>query len=549
MTVANIRQPLRMLLLPMRTGTEGACGRALKSSLAALGVSPEDYLNWVSVNLENWRTLGNPQPDFQKVVRRLIEVTAEQAPVATRTQSALLAREYFNIHSSLVSRHFMTHEEAIAFLSHAYLMGYLADSEKLTAAQIANILGKRDLRVKFNRQSVGELLSEMGLSPGLSRQHIQSLYQRDTSREAIEFADADLLGAAEIIAEVGVALGFPGDLLRSLKALMPFEHDRQIISPFTPYLQMLHYQCSIAEYFDHALTDVYEFSPRGEACLHLLTLYPANIAGAGNPFLNNAKSVDAVDFSWVRSKKNRERPGAMALFELLNGLQSMSFSSRRELAWWIRLWLCRIIRIASADPIPFPISLTNLHCEQLLEAVKRGNTETLGIIEQRIVDAISLTRHKDWRSRGIGDAVNATNISRSKLGDCDFLDPDSKEIIAYESHGGMLSEIYVNQHLATLEKSIPRRIEELSAIADLDQWKVSIVFVAHSIKGPIKNRTKIHGLEIEIATLEFRDFIAMHAPAPNQEIIDNINNILLKPFLERKIPNVAKRKLLKIIGM
>ncbi|MDW9240756.1 hypothetical protein C7S16_3740 [Burkholderia thailandensis] len=508
MTSGTIRQPLRMLLLPSRPGTESASARALKRALTGLHIAPADFLRWVELQLQNWRLSGNAPTDLRRVVQSVILASVADATGTVAEQGARLADGYFALHGKLMDEHLMNHEEAVAFLSHSFLIAHLAAFERLSAAQIANVLSQRDRRAKFSRQCVDAALQAMRVASDLSKEQVISLYRRDASQELATLADADLLTAAESVADAGSKLGFPGNLLEALKTLAPECDLGGIRSAFTPYLQMLHYQCSLAEFVDHAVTDVYEFSPRGEKGEWLHRQYPHTIAGAANPFLNNAKSVEVLDVGWVRAKKTRERPGAMALLMILEGMQAMGFSARRELAWWIRLWLHRIIRIAGMVPVEIPERLTHEQIARLMQEIANGNTRTFGILEQRAIDAVATTIHAGWRARGVGDPVNATNISTAKLGDCDFLDVATTSVHAYESHGGALSPVYVEQHLATLRKSILRRIDELTAVADVDAWEATIHFVAHEIIGELPAATEVHGLNIRITAMTFADFLS-----------------------------------------
>lgn len=547
MSGGRIRQPLRMLLLPTRAGAEASCGRALRDALTLQGISSQDFLSWVALQLDEWRVKGCPSRELRHVVNAVILAACSGASSELTAQGTRLAAAYFDLHQKLMDEHLMQHEEAIAFLSHSFLAAHLSSVEKLSAAQIANLLSQRDRRAKFSRQSVDATLQAMRPGPNLTLPQVVLLYRRDASQELPTLADAGLLTAAEIVAEVGVRLGFPGDLLRALAILTPTTDMGGLQSAYTPYLQMLHYQCSIAEFYDHAVTDIYEFSPRGEKGEWLHHQYPHSIAGAANPFLNNAKSVEVVDLSWVRSKRTRERPGAMALLTILEGMQAMGFFARRELAWWVRLWLHRVIRIAGMVTTAIPASLLPDQIERLLNAVRSGNTGTFGILEQRTVDAVAYTIHPHWRSRGIGDSVNATNFSRAKLGDCEFLDPDTMSIEAYESHGGMLSRIYVDEHIATLRKSILRRIDELSAIADPAAWCARITFVAHSIVGAIPTSVNIEGLEIEIVAMTFADFLDAHSMPITVDLAASIDAHLMVPLQEQRTPNEVRQALLAII--
>ncbi|WP_146127801.1 hypothetical protein [Burkholderia gladioli] len=547
MTSGTIRQPLRMLLLPSRPGTEAACARALKRELTNLHIEPDDFLRWVELQLQNWRATGESNIALRRVVRAVILAAVTNAAESEVSQGQRLADGYFALHSKLMDEHLMNHEEAVAFLSHAFLIGHLAAFERLSAAQIANVLSQRDRRAKFSRQCVDAALQAMRIASDLSKAQIISLYRRDASQELAILADADFLIAAERVADAGAKLGFPGDLLAALKTLAPDGDLGGMRSPFTPYLQMLHYQCSLAEFVDHAVTDVYEFSPRGEKGEWLHQQYPDTIAGAANPFLNNAKSVEVLDVGWVRAKKPKERPGAMALLTILEGLQAMGFSARRELAWWIRIWLHRIIRTAGMIPLALPDSLNDDQIVNLVRAVADGNTATFGVLEQRVIDAVATTIHPGWRQRGVGDAVNATNISSAKLGDCDFLDVASTSVHAYESHGGGLSPVYVEQHVATLRKSILRRIDELTAVADVDAWDATINFVAHGIVGDIPAETEVHGLNIRIRATTFAEFLRQHAAEITPQIAAAIEQHVLAPLREQRTPNEVRQTFLAII--
>lgn len=547
MSAGKIRQPLRMLLLPMRPGMDAASGRALKLALKSLGVTSEDFLSWVSLQLEHWNANSRPSTELRSVVREILSVAFSTVSDDVASYGARLADGYFDIHAKLMDEHLMTHSEAVTFLSHAFLMAHLSSAEKLSAAQISNLLVQRDQRARFSRQSIDCALQALRVGPNLTLEQITTLYHRDAAQELSTLADADLLTAAEIVAVAGEKLGHPGDLLDALTALTPTLESSGINSPFTPYLQILHYQCSIAEFFDHAVTDVYEFSPRGEKGNWLHSQYPDSIAGAGNPFLNNAKSVEVLDVSWVRAKKKKERVGAMALLSILEGLQAMGFFARRELAWWIRLWLHRVIRVAGARAIAIPADLTGEQIASLFAKIAAQNTATFGILEQRAVDVIAKNLHEGWRPRGVGDPVNATNLSRAKLGDCEFLDPNTQKLVAYESHGGKLTAWYVDEHLATIKKSILRRIDELTAIADISAWTAEIVFVAHEIMGPIRNRVNIAGLTIEIKTTTFRDFLGSSAILSATLLSESVGTYLLAPLQAQRTPNEVRLKLLASI--
>lgn len=530
-----LTQCLRFLLLPIRPGNEAGCARELRQQLAALGVLPADFLDWAKLQAGLWNDESQPSAELKRVVRAVLER-------AGAAQGSSFPSQYFQIHKRLVDEHLMSHEEARAFLSNALLMEDLAAHELLSAAQITRLLSGRDARVGFSRQSVSFFLRTIELEPALQREKIRRLFKRDADFELAVFADADLQTAAEIVDSAAAPLGFPGTLIPFLKTLTPPED----LSTYGPYLQIIHYQCMIAEFYDHALTDVYEFSPRGVSALWLFGQYPETLATAGNPFLNNMKSVGKVDEYWARSKK--DFPGAFALLQVLEGLEAMSFAARREAAKFIRLWIHRVMRLSAPFAVPLPLTLTPPHLIRLLDKVSEANTATYGILEQRVVDAVSLALHTQadgWRSRGVGDSVNTTNISRRKLGDCDFQNSATRTIVAYEAHGGVLSDVYVNEHLRTLKKIMLARAEELTGIAELDQWTITIVFVAHHINTAADVNQTIEGVTVTLRFETFPTFLALAPVAPLA--LPDWDRELLTPLGSGRTPLEVRRTLMAII--
>jgi hypothetical protein len=267
------------------------------------------------------------------------------------------------------------------------------------------------------------------------------------------------------------------------------------------------------------------------------------LSTAGNPYLNNAKSVGEVDESWVRSKKPNERGGAKALHEILAGLEKLRFAARREVAKILRMWLHHIMRLTQPSSIVLPDSLSGSQISSLLTGVARGNTGTFGILEQRIIDAVSAARHMStdgWRGRGLGDSVNTTNVSKKKVGDVDFQHALTRRIVAYEAHGGELTDIYVDEHLRTLKKVLALRGEELAGIADLSEWEISAIFVAHQIAVTQRDAFEIDGLRV---TLAFQTFAEFFETSP--DLNPDYNAYVLRPLKERRTPNEARDALLR----
>lgn len=530
--IRPLRQALRMLLLPTRVGRDGHCGRALAGTFKNLGISASDIPTWIAIELEQWQDSETPSANLILIVRAVLTA-------GDPDHGNSLSREYFDIQSRLVHSNLMSHDQARVFLSHSLAIVDLARRERLSSAQIAKLLGARDRGTDFSRQSVAVVLSRLGLSPQLDLALVQKQVANDVQVELPTFADSDNVTAAKMVANEAAHLGFKPDMFELLMTLLPDDGTAE----HTPYLQMLHYQCVIAEYYDHAATDLYEFAPRGRVALWLFEQYPH--AGAGNPFLNNAKSVERIDSSWVRSKGSAK---ANALFRILNGLEEMGFAAMRELAKWLRLWLCRAIRLSLPYSGSIPTTVGQSSIVSLINALRSGNTGTFGILEQRIVDCIARVRHPavdGWRERGLSDSVNTTNVSKRKLGDCDFQHSATRRIEAYESHGGVLTTTYIREHLRTLRKALLLRMEELLGIDEIGNWNLHLTFVAHSIRDNPPAAVEILGLPVRIDTVTFDDFL-QHLPSSGV-LVPAFAELVLHPLSLPRTPVEVRNRLVRIL--
>jgi hypothetical protein len=532
------REALRSLLLPTHAPAEQqALETAIQVAVDA-GVAPQDFASVVHYEAEDWRSTGKASPLLTTIVQSFIQAQGA-------TKSADLARQYFKLHSALQKKgYLLDFDQASAFLSHVYLMIDLADGKPITASQIARVLTAHDQRAPFSRQSVTLILSSLNLSSDISEAQINDLYELDRELSIQLLADAELSACSKMVSDVGRRLGLETELDLLLDSLVVPEK----LSDYSPYLQILHYQCSLTEYFDFSTTDLYEFNPRGGAALALFAKYPAAINKAGNPFLNNAKSVEQITLAWARSKKPNYFSGAKSLYYLVANLNSLGFSARRELCFWIRLWLHRIILLHSYAPTQLPSPITQAQAERLINFVNTGNTESSGVIEQRIVDAGAKTLYPDekiWKPRGLEDSVNATNISRKKLGDCDFQDSDNHTVVAYEAHGGKLTDIYFKEHIRTLKKILPYRIEEWETFSEVADWTVEVIFVAHEIALDPYEPFEIEGVTISLEAITFEAFLNSCDLA---QLTESIDQYVMKTLSENRVPETIRQKVLDTIN-
>lgn len=534
----QISEAMRWLLLPVPILGEEEAVEAAGEALQTRGIDLEDARAWIAIKLEEWRGSGIPDPALEDVVAAYVEAGDTRF-------GPMLGRAYFKLHARLARMPGVGHDAASAVLSHTRLIACLAADESLSSAQVAKVISTRDRRAPVSWQQVKLILGEIGLMPSLDLSDVKTAYEADEALEVQLFADAEEEECLQMVAEIGHRLGFPGDLLASLRLLLPPGE-----VPYGPYLQMLHFQCTVAEHYDHALASIYEFNPRGQAPGWLFSQYPAALEVAGNPFLNNAKSVDDLSVEWARSKKPAQAQEAFALVAAIQGLDSMGFSARRELAAWLRRLLLRRIRIARGYEIELPSYFRRAQIEALLAAVATNETRTRGILEQRLVDAVASLRHPSptWLSRGLLDSVNATNVSRRKCGDCDFQNAARAEVVAYESHAGRLTDIYVQGHLRTLEEVLrDRSIEWEENVGSGLDWEVRVVFVAHELDVSELPELRVGEASVRVEATDYATFLRP-LDSGSTEVANAIDAYLREPLTALRTPGSIRKALLEIIG-
>jgi hypothetical protein len=532
----EFRQALRGLLLPVSPLLEEDLLVAAVAFLDGEGLMTEDRVRWVEEQLEAWREANHLPTVLAQLISQCLTHGAPE--IATGL------RDYGSLHADLMQTHGLTFDEALAFLSHARLAFDLAQKERMSAAQVASVLGARDRRISFSWQAVQRLLAALGVEPALDLAAVKEVFSRDRDRESLAFADSDDDTAAALVGVAADRLGFPGDLGHLLRQLAPSG-----ATPSGPYLQILHWAAMIGEFYDHPLSWPYEFSPRGVVGEWLFTQYPSALTAAGNPILNNAKSIDRLDTSWARTRGRRAnvRP-PLALAQILLGAESLGFHNRRGVSEWLRLWLMRAVRLFSGTERLLEPAAATADVTRALSAVTSSATHTAGVIEQRIVDALSSLKHpttSGWRSRGIGESVNASNLSAKKFGDCEYLDVAKRELIAYEAHGGTLSGLYVEGHCRTLARVLAFRREELEAVADMTSWHIEVVFVAQSVQSGLPTSRVIEGARFHLRYLTFADL----APAVTADVVEAFTRHVHLPLNERRTPQSVRAQYVSLSGV
>jgi len=532
----EFREAFRSLWLPVSVNRETEAIDATEARMEEIGIAESDRAQWIRAGLESWRD-GALEHDWRSALHSAIRA-------GDLKYGDAVATEYFSLHSVLKNDFLLSFDAARTFLSHSLLISRLSGEERMSSAQIASLLSDRDTRVGFSRQSVDKVVTKLRTKRNFTLEDVQKVFSDDAELEELLLADSDLPAAADAVAQIGKGVGVPINLSERLQTLA----DPGDLQRYSPYVQMLHYQCTIAEFFDHRVSDIYEFSPRSQRVNWLVEQYPDALVAAGNPFLNNAKSVESVNLAWARSKA-AQYAGALCLVEILVELENLGFSSRQELAAWIRFWIHRVMRFARPITSQVPEQLTQPQIDALLEFIVAEESRTAGILEQRIVDALTstmYTREDGWISRGLGDSVTATNTSRKKVGDCDYQKLTERRVVAFEAHGGALTQIYLHGHLSTLPKALAPRQEEWFGFSSPEEWAVDIEFIAHEILAETPEPMQIDGTTVRF---RLRTFNQLAADIAGGNLADAVRRYICDPVNEKRTPNRVRAKLREMIGL
>ena len=213
-----------------------------------------------------------------------------------------------------------------------------------------------------------------------------------------------------------------------------------------------------------------------------------------------------LDAAWAWARQPGYIGSALGFATILDRLGSMPYPARRQLAPWIRQWLHRISREREATFTPV-IEVGAAQVRNFLDGVTEGNTRTRGVLDQRVVDLLSVALHSGWDQRGVGDFVNASNVRKRKTGDVEFLDPQKGVIVAYEAHGGFLANVYVDLHRQTLRQVLLRRREELTLGRHPDAWNITVRFIAHDLGDTSNLEEVIEGFRVRWEFQTYEEFV------------------------------------------
>lgn len=525
----NLEEIIESLLLPIPHMSTSQASAKVTETLNGYDVSEEDHDQLFTNLLNNWQ--------YENIVDEKLKVIIENVLYECNENldcREALANNYLEIHEELRVTPFVDHSLATIALSHLRLICYLRNDEKMSGSKILQILTSIDSRLHTIRwQDINNILKKLSLNIDLDNELVEKQYKSDLLNSAELYSDASDLEACEIINEVAKKLKYPSDLHITLMDIIDEEKLHK------PYLQILHYQCCIIDFYDHRLATAYEFSPRGVIAGNVFKKWN-KVVSTGNPILNNMKSVDEVNESWANSKKGQEYESAKNLVQIFSSMDTMGFAATKELAKWLRAFLVRYIEINSLDIEVISIETVG-EIDSLLKIIYENPTETYGVLEQRFVDfcAMDIFSGTNYRVRGNGDAVNSNNWSKKKLGDIDFQSSEDLKIRAYEPHGGKLTEPYLDGHIRSLKRTMLRRKEELDSISDPENWDILIIFVAYEFGIEVERELEFMGYTIKLSNMTFEELYN-----EIEEInIGLFNKYFLKQINKRTTPKKVRDKI------
>ncbi len=524
--MTEITDALKQSLVPIVAGDDDAVSAAVADAIQQAGVPADDVAAAIVDHARLWEDSGTPSQLLRTAVNVCLSSSSDQRLVA-------LSKNYFSIHEAIRGMG-ISFQATSSLIASAKLVADLAQRHRMSATQIATVLMARGPASTYPWPAIQKLLSAINLRPSLTDESRSAVLLSDQTHEEAMFVDARWDESLEIVRIVAERVGFDGDILNELGVLVPEDGDTH-----WPYVNALHLLLIPNAMFDHPPTFPYEFAPRGKWATEQLGALYAPLTAAGNSILNNLKAIDELGRWWsdsrIRSRGEATRARADAMVNVLRGLVGLPPTAKHELAELLRAWCLRQVRLFGGVFAPVPGPPNAEEAARVLTAVSGGNTQTRGVVEQRVVDALAAPRFLGWRPRGLLDSVNAANLPRRKLGDCEFQDASTQSVEAFEAHGGFLSEQYLQGHINGLQKIISKRIEE--DWGDSAGWAVTITFVAHEAFSVEPQQLVIEDVPV---TLRFTTFETLVGETDIDASIDSIAQFVWQPLNETRTPDFVR---------
>lgn len=490
------QEVVKLLQLPItQDETRQGVNKLISNISGNLQGQEIDYIYDLETSFVKWNETGLTNKTLRNAVKILLEDTE-----ISRRGNGFNSRGYFNLFDGLLPE-----EKAIdgslslqtmrRILSQALFITSMFINDKMSCSQVSRVLTAIESKY-ISPSAVEKVAYAFKVKPSISEDEVQEILLKDKENSEINFPDSQLMESYSICERL-CKLWVPEiEIIKDLKNLsLP---GMRKTDRYYPYIQILHWSILVVEKYDHPVSYLYEFSPRGKAAEVLFKEAYPNVA-TQNAVLNLAKAVHRLDYSWV---ENRGESTAYALVNLLQKIESLPRIARKEVSRTIRSWILYFIQLEDT-PEDFPQFDVNFDAEsarKFSEMVNNAETSTQGVIEQRLVDALAILAFdgQGIAVRGVRDSVNASNLSKKKMGDLEFLNVGEKESTALEAHGGQVTPGYVHSHLASLSRILELRQEDNPEMSDeKEDWVITIVYVAHGFSGGLDNLpTDVSGFTI-----------------------------------------------------
>ena len=464
--VSNVAEAFLASSMPIDPNTmEEAGKRAIAfyaNAPAAIALPEEEIADRFSEMWNLWFAEGGiPSKELRDVVNEAVSVDPGMEK---------LAGEYFKLVEKLEQKSYMSRAYAVALVGCAPLIRTLVIEQHLGLDRIRSILNVPGATF----DAIRSVLGAIGISAAFDVDDIGSIHLADAEDVSAYFGDTPADESAVTFK------GLLGNFSRNEELWE--EVTELVYVGFEPYLFMLYFELLTLETTDRFPgRAIYECGPRGQKVKALWNsmYHPTQ----ENPYLNNAKSVYSLDTAWAETKLSREtQNGSLMLADIFDIMSELPYTTRRRIAHMIR---CYLIHVANEKRASTPLpDITSANIRSFVERVAASNSLTKGVLDQRLVDFLTMCTHDydKWVARGLGSSVNETNASSRKFGDVEYLSLDDRRTVhAYEAHGGGLRDEYIQDHINSLVGTVRYFKDVANDRGEEFDRQVDVTYVAHDI--------------------------------------------------------------------
>ena len=433
-----------------------------KSAPATTSLPEEEVAERFTEMWDLWFAEGGiPSKELRDVVHEAVSVDPDMEK---------LAGEYFKLVEKLEQKSYMSRAYAVALVGGAPLIRTLVIEQHLGLDRIRSILNVPGATF----DAIRSVLGAIGISAAFVVDDIEAIHHADMEDVSAYFGDTPADESDETFK------GLLGNFSRNEE--LWGEVTELVYIGFEPYLFMLYFELLTLETTDRFPgRAIYECGPRGQKVKALWNsmYHPTQ----ENPYLNNAKSVYSLDTAWAETKLSREtQNGSLMLADIFEIMSELPYTTRRRVAHVIR---CYLVHIANEKQLSTPLpAITPVGICSFVERVAASNSLTKGVLDQRLVDFLTMCAHghDKWMARGLGSSVNETNAAGRKFGDVEYLSlRDKKTVHAYEAHGGGLRDEYVQDHINSLVGTVEYLKNVAGDRGEFFEREVEVAYVAHDI--------------------------------------------------------------------